>query len=105
FTETYEGQNSEYNQMTIAPTREGLKEIDPSLSQHWLVVSYSATVNSDATPVLGDAGNTNDVKLTWRRTSMDFSDILEDRARVYTFGINLKKEFTESDKTGDPTKV
>lgn len=105
FTETYEGQNSEYNQMTIAPTREGLKEIDPSLSQHWLVVSYSATVNSDATPVLGDAGNTNDVKLTWRRTSMDFSDVLEDRARVYTFGINLKKEFTESDKTGDPTKV
>lgn len=105
FLETYEGSNADYNQMTVAPTREGLKEIDPSLSWHWLVVAYSATVNSDATPVLGDEGNTNDVKLTWKRTSMAFTDTLEDRARVYTFGINLKKEFSDASKTGDPTKV
>ena len=82
------GSNSDYNQMTVSPTREGLKEIDPSLSQCWLVVSYSATVNSDATPVLGDAGNTNDVTLTWKRTSMDYVDTLEDRCRIYTFGLN-----------------
>lgn len=105
FEETYEGTNSEHNQLTIAPTKGGLKEIDPSLSQHWLVVSYSATVNSDATPVLGDAGNTNDVILTWKRTSMDFVDVLEDRARVYTFGINLKKEFSNASKKGDALKV
>lgn len=105
FEETYEGANSEWNQMTISPTREGLKEIDPGLSQCWLVVAYSATVNSDATPVLGDAGNTNDVKLTWKRTSMDYADTLEDRCRVYTFGLNIMKEFTNFQTKGDPTKV
>ncbi len=105
FEETYEGANSEWNQMTISPTREGLKEIDPGLSQCWLVVAYSATVNSDATPVLGDAGNTNDVKLTWKRTSMDYADTLEDRCRVYTFGLNITKEFTNSQTKGDATKV
>ena len=105
FEETYSGSNSDYNQMTVAPTKEGLKEIDPTLSQCWLVVSYSATVNSDATPVLGDAGNTNDVTLTWKRTSMDYMDTLEDRCRVYTFGLNIKKEFTDSKTKGDPTKV
>lgn len=105
FTETYEGANSEWNQMTIAPTREGLKEIDPNLSQCWLVVAYSATVNSDATVVLGDSGNTNDVKLVWQRTSMDYVDTLEDRCRIYTFGLNLTKEFTNSSTKGDPTKV
>lgn len=105
FEETYVGSNSDYNQMTVSPTKEGLKEIDPSLSQCWLVVSYSATVNSDATPVLGDTGNTNDVTLTWKRTSMDYIDTLEDRCRVYTFGLNIKKEFTDSKTKGDPTKV
>lgn len=105
FAETYVGSNSDYNQMTIAPTKDGLKEIDPSLSQCWLVVAYSATVNSDATPVLGDAGNTNDVELTWKRTSMDYIDTLEDRCRVYTFGLNLTKEFTDSKTKGKPTDV
>lgn len=105
FTEIYEGGSSEYNQMTIAPTREGLKEMNPAMSQHWLVVSYSAVLGSDAEVVLGDAGNTNDVKLTWKRTSMDFTDTLEDRARVYSFGIHLKKEFGDADRPGDATKV
>ncbi|XCP83524.1 SpaH/EbpB family LPXTG-anchored major pilin [Roseburia hominis] len=105
FTEVYEGSNSEYNQMTVSPTKGGLKEIDPSLSQHWIVVSYSATVNSDASLILGDTGNTNDVKLTWKRTSMDFVDTLEDRARVYAFGIHLKKEFSDREKPGDASKV
>ena len=105
FQETYEGSGSEYSQMTVAPTREGLKEINPGMSEHWLVVAYSGTVNSDATPVLGDSGNTNDVKLTWKRTSMDFTDTLEDRARVYTFGLNLKKKFSDGSKAGDATKV
>lgn len=105
FEESYAGSNSDYNQMTVSATREGLKQVDPSLSQCWLVVAYTATVNSDATPVLGDTGNTNDVTLTWKRTSMDYVDTLEDRCRVYTFGINLTKEFTNSKTKGDPTKV
>lgn len=105
FAESYVTGNEKYNEMTVAPTKDGLKEIDPSLSQCWLVVAYSATVNSDATPVLGDAGNTNDVTLTWKRTSMDYVDTLEDRCRVYTFGINLSKEFTDSKTKGIPTDV
>ena len=32
-------------------------------------------------------------------------DTLEDRCRVYTFGLNIKKEFTDSKTKGDPTKV
>lgn len=105
FAESYVKGNGKYNEMTIAPTKAGLKEIDPSMSQCWLVVAYSATVNSDATPVLGDAGNTNDVTLTWKRTSMDYVDTLEDRCRVYTFGINLNKVFTDSKTKGNPTDV
>ena len=105
FTEIYEGSNSDYNQMTVRPTDKGFEEIDPSFSECYMVVSYSATVNSNETPVLGDVGNTNDVELTWRRTSSAYYDVLEDRARVYTFGIDLTKEFTESDETPNPTKV
>lgn len=105
FQEIYGGGSSRYDQMTVAPTAEGLKEINPGLSGHWIVVAYSGTVNSDATPVLGDAGNTNDVKLIWKRTCMDFADTLEDRARVYTFGISLKKEFGGTAKAGDASKV
>lgn len=105
FAESYVKGNGKFNEMTVAPTKDGLKEIDPSLSQCWLVVAYSATVNSDATPVLGDAGNTNDVTLTWKRTSMDYVDTLEDRCRVYTFGINLSKEFTDSKTKGNPMDV
>ena len=53
--------------------------------------------------VLGDDGNPNDVKLTWERTSAGYYDTLEDECIVYTYGIDLTKEF--SDKAGDPTKV
>lgn len=106
FTVDYTGVTNNLHGMTVKPTEAGLNAIDPSLSQHYMVISYSATVNSDATPILGDVGNTNDVKLTWRRTNSEFSDVLQDRARVYTFGINLKKEFTELEgTTPDATKV
>lgn len=80
------------HQMKVTPTEAGLKEIDPSLSQHWMVVSYSAQVNSDATTNLGDKGNDNQVTLTWHRSSEN-KDTLEDKCRVYTYGINLKKVF------------
>ena len=105
FKVTYEGSTSEFNRMIVKPTDKGLAAIDPSLSQKWIVVSYSATVNSDTTMVLGDKGNVNDVELTWRRTNMDYEDILKDRCRVFTFGLNLTKEFKASDKTPDATKV
>lgn len=105
FSENYASQSAEYNQLTIAPTLGGLDEINPELSDCYLVVAYTATVNSDATPILGDHGNTNNVELTWKRTSMDYSDTLEDRARVYTYALDLTKQFTESDQEFDFTKV
>lgn len=105
FSENYASQSAEYNQMTIAPTLGGLAEINPNLSDCYMVVAYSATVNSDATPILGDHGNTNNVELTWKRTSMEYIDTLEDRARVYTYALDLTKQFTESDKQFDFTKV
>lgn len=105
FSENYASQSAEYNQLTIAPTLGGLNEINPELSDCYLVVAYTATVNSDATPVLGDHGNTNNVELTWKRTSMDYMDTLEDRARVYTYALDLTKQFTESDQEFDFTKV
>ena len=105
FSENYASQSAEYNQLTIAPTLGGLAEINPELSDCYLVVAYTATVNSDATPILGDHGNTNNVELTWKRTSMEYSDTLEDRARVYTYALDLTKQFTESDQEFDFTKV
>lgn len=105
FSENYASQSAEYNQLTISPTLGGLNEINPELSDCYLVVAYTATVNSDATPILGDHGNTNNVELTWKRTSMDYVDTLEDRARVYTYALDLTKQFTESDQEFDFTKV
>ena len=60
-----------------------------------MVVSYSCRINSDDSPILGDQGNINDVRLEWKRTNMEEFDILEDRAKVYTFGLNIKKKFSD----------
>lgn len=113
FTETYNGETG-LPSMTISLTEAGLKEINATpddanvnaskYSQMWMVVKYSARMNSDAgkRPVLGDTGNTNDVKLTYNRTYEQNKDTLSDRARVYTYGINLVKEGEENRQTEDP---
>lgn len=74
-----------------------------SMSDMYMVVYYTATVNSDATLVLGDDGNPNDVVLTWSRTSDQYSNTLEDRNYVYAYGVDLTKTF--SDMKGDMSKV
>lgn len=74
-----------------------------SMSDMYMVVYYTATVNSDATLVLGDNGNENDVVLTWSRTSDQYFNTLEDRNYVYAYGVDLTKTF--SDKKGDMSKV
>ena len=61
-----------------------------------MVVYYQAKVNSDAEVVLGDAGNPNDVQLTWERTSTGFYDTLEDKAVVFTYGIDATKTFSDN---------
>lgn len=90
-------------QLTVSFTDAGLKLLNTQYSDYYIVVYYTVTVNSNATAVLGDDGNPNDVVLTWERTSEGYYDTLEDRCYVYTFGIDLTKTF--SDNAGDPTKV
>lgn len=74
-----------------------------SYSDMYMVVYYTATVNSDSSLVLGDDGNPNDVVLTWSRTSDGYSNTLEDRNYVYAYSLDLTKSF--SDKKGDLSKV
>ncbi|HIV16450.1 MAG TPA: hypothetical protein IAB17_00500 [Candidatus Alectryocaccobium stercorigallinarum] len=72
-------------------------------SEYYIVLYYTVTVNSDAQVVLGDNGNPNDVNLTWERTSQDYTNTLEDRCYVYSYGIDLTKYF--SDDEGDYSNV
>ena len=102
--------------MTIEMTAGGLSEINAATSVYPTAVSlrrgysdltmritYSCTVNSDAAVVYGDNGNPNEVELTWKRTNTDYYDTLKDCCHVYTYGIDLTKEF--SDNAGDFAKV
>ena len=102
--------------MTVEMTAAGLAEINTSkavyteagmvtsgYSDCTLRITYAATVNSDASVVYGDAGNPNEVVLTWKRTSSDFYDTLVDGAHIYTYGLELTKLI--SDGNGDFSKV
>lgn len=102
--------------MTISMTENGLKEINSAetvydstdsllrgYSNLTMRITYSCTVNSDASVVYGDSGNPNTVELTWKRTNTEYYDTLEDDCHVYTYGIDLTKEF--SDNNGDFSKV
>ena len=88
------------NKMSISMTNVGLTKLNPALSQKYMAITYKASVNGDA--VLGDTGNPNQVVLTYKRTGEEKKNIT-DGAKVYTYGINLKKNF--SDSIGDATKV
>ena len=102
--------------MTIEMTQAGLDEINSAetvyapavslcrgYSDLTLRITYACTVGSDAATVYGDSGNPNEVELTWKRTNTDYYDILKDCCHVYTYGIDLTKEF--SDHNGDFSKV
>ena len=116
FTVAYNATDTKESVMTIEMTEAGLSEINTSkavyadasmvnsgYSDCTLRITYTATINSDASVNYGEAGNPNDVVLTWKRTSQDFSDTLVDDCHLYTFGIDLTKRF--SDGNGDFSKV
>lgn len=65
-------------------------------SDYYMVVYYQARVNSDATAVLGDSGNPNDVSLAWSRTSEGYYDTLEDEATVFIYGLDITKTFSDN---------
>lgn len=90
--------------LTVALTEAGLRAVNgvdmagkqvESLSDCYMVVYYTATVNSDASVVLGDEGNPNHVNLVWSRTSDGYYNMLEDQNYVYTYGLNLTKTFSD----------
>lgn len=111
FTSTY---NAEKNTMTITMTSSGLTEINTSAAVYsdkmhsgysdcYMRITYTAKVGSNATVVYGDAGNPNEVELTWKRTNSSYFDTLKDCCHIYTYGMDLTKTF--ADNKGDATKV
>ena len=115
FTVTY---SSDDRHMTIDVTEIGLAEINGTelveavtldegenvngklysgYSNYTVRVTYTATINSDASFVYGENGNCNEIVLTWRRTSGDYYDTLIDDCHVYSFGMDLTKLFSDVD--------
>ncbi len=118
FTTSYTDYSSESgSQLTIAMTADGLAEInaattvyDPATSllrgysNLTMRITYACTVNSDASVVYGDSGNPNDVTLTWKRTNTEYYDTLTDDCHVYTYGLDLTKEFSDDNGNFDNVK-
>ena len=92
---------NEINHGTAA--RNGAPNVELGYSGCYIRITYSATVNQDADVVYGDEGNPNTVVLTWRRSNMSYYDTLVDDCHVYTYVLDLTKQF--SDSNGDFTKV
>ena len=91
----------EINRGTAA--REGASRVEQGYSSCFIRITYSATVNQNGDVVFGDDGNPNTVILTWKRSNMDYWDTLVDDCHVYTYVLDLTKEF--SDDAGDFTGV
>ena len=102
--------------ITISMTAAGLAEINGSYAVYTksdminsgysdctVRITYSAKLNPDKSLVCGDDGNSNDVVLVWKRTNSSFYDTLVDDCHVYSYGLDLTKEF--SDGQGDFSKV
>lgn len=115
FTREYKNNSDGTKEMTVKLTEAGLEVVNHAgvnnstatnatgLSDYYMVVYYTANVNSDASVVLGDQGNPNDVRLVWNRTSDSYYNMLEDRNYVYSYAMDLTKTF--SDNKGDYSNV
>ena len=101
FTVVY---NDTQNSMTIKITESGLSEINESESVYTdsvkrgysdctMRITYAATLTADAK--MGDTDNPNTVTLTWKRTNTTYYDTLEDCCHVYTYGIDILKQFSD----------
>lgn len=100
------------NTMTIGMTETGLADINESASVYTdsvkrgysdctMRITYAATLTADAQ--LGDTDNPNEVGLTWKRTNTGYFDTLQDCCHVYTYGVDVLKQF--SDGKGDLANV
>ena len=92
------------NTMTIRMTEAGLAEINEATSVYTdsvkrgysdctMRITYAATLTADAQ--MGDKDNPNEVVLTWRRTNSTYFDTLNDCCHVYTYGVDVLKQFSD----------
>lgn len=93
------------NTMTIRMTESGLSEINEAATVYTdsvkrgysdctMRLTYAATLTADAK--MGDTDNPNEVVLTWKRTNTTYFDILKDCCHVYTYGIDILKQFSNN---------
>ena len=92
------------NTMTIRMTETGLSEINEATTVYTdsvkrgysdctMRITYAATLTADAQ--MGDKDNPNEVVLTWKRTNTTYFDTLEDCCHVYTYGVDVLKQFSD----------
>ena len=93
------------NTMTVRMTESGLSEINEAATVYTdsvkrgysdctMRLTYAATLTADAQ--MGDTDNPNEVVLTWRRTNNTYFDTLKDCCHVYTYGIDILKQFSDN---------
>ena len=93
------------NTMTIRMTETGLSEINEAATVYTdsvkrgysdctMHITYAATLTADAK--MGDTDNPNEVVLTWKRTNTTYFDTLKDCCHVYTYGIDVLKQFSDN---------
>ena len=93
------------NSMTIRMTEAGLSEINEATTVYTdsvkrgysdctMRITYAATLTADAQ--MGDKDNPNTVTLTWKRTNTTYFDTLKDCCHVYTYGIDVLKQFSDN---------
>ena len=99
------GYDDTANTMTIRMTDTGLAEINEAATVYadsvkrgysdcTMRISYAATLTADAK--MGDTDNPNEVVLTWKRTNTTYFDTLKDCCHVYTYGIDVLKQFSDN---------
>lgn len=99
------GYDDTANTMTICMIESGLSEINESESVYTdsvkrgysdctMRISYAATLTADTK--MGDNDNPNEVVLTWKRTNTTYFDTLKDCCHVYTYGIDVLKQFSDN---------
>lgn len=99
------GYDDTANTMTIRMTDTGLAEINEAATVYTdsvkrgysdctMRITYAATLTADAK--MGDTDNPNEVELTWRRTNNTYFDTLKDCCHVYTYGIDILKQFSDN---------
>ena len=93
------------NIMTIRMTEAGLVEINEAATVYTdsvkrgysdctMRLTYAAALTADAK--MGDTDNPNEVVLTWKRTNTTYFDTLKDCCHVYTYGIDVLKQFSDN---------